>query len=52
MSSLNARIPTDLHRKLRVEAINRGATVQQLVTDAVRLILGEKPELPPKPKAR
>jgi predicted HicB family RNase H-like nuclease len=41
MSPLNARIPTDLHKHLRIEAINRGVRVQDLVAEALRKLLGQ-----------
>lgn len=41
MTPLNARIPTDLHKLLRIEAINRGARVQDLVAEALRRFLGQ-----------
>ena len=46
MTPLNARIPTDLHKLLRIEAINRGERVQDLVAAALRKFLGE-PGSPP-----
>lgn len=51
MSPLNARIPTELHKLLRIEAINRGARVQDLVAEALRRFLGQ-PEKPATPKPR
>ena len=51
MTPLNARIPTELHKLLRIEAINRGATVQELVAQALRMML-DKVEHPPKAKGK
>lgn len=55
MTQLNAQIPTDIHKRLRVEAINRDARVQDLVATALRRFLGmPEPEQmkPPKKPAK
>ena len=49
--SLNVLVPTELHKLLRIEAINRGATVQELVAQALRMML-DKVEHPPKAKGK
>ena len=48
MTALNVRIPTDLHRKVKIEAINRGKTVQELVQSAIRSALGLPDDAPVK----
>ena len=39
VSHLNALIPTDLHRRLMIAKANSGKTMQQLVIDALTLVL-------------
>jgi len=52
MSPLNAEIPTDLHKRLRIEAINRGATVKALVIEALQKMLGDKTEPPARARVK
>ncbi len=52
MTPLNARIPTDLHKQLRISAINRGERVQDLVAEALRRFLGAEPPADAKPRKR
>jgi hypothetical protein len=52
VSHLNALIPTELHRRLLIRKVNSGKTVQELVAEALELLLRQDDAKPRAPAAR
>ena len=40
---VTAEVPKDLHDKAKVEAARRGVTLSEIVRDALRAFVGQKP---------
>ncbi len=42
ITMLGVRLPTPLHRRLRLYALKRGTSVQKLIEQAIRGLLGKE----------